>query len=471
MKLLNRQNVPKSSSHPLRVIQFGTGNFLRGFTDWMIDILNEKSSFDGDIQMVQVHSRKAARGINEQEGLYHVLTRGVSKGKTIEEDRLIQSVRGALNPYLNYDSFLKLANTPELRFVISNTTEAGIYFNEKDKDWSVNPDSFPGKLAAFLYQRFMHFNGNPEKGMVMIPCELIENNGKKLKENVLRYADLWELPGSFEDWIVKHNTFCDTLVDRIVPGFPLDISNNVQAQLGFKDDQMVMAEPFHFLAIEGPDWLKEELPLQSAGFNVEFVKDIAPYRDRKVRILNGAHTCLVPVAYLEGIRLVKDAMANEKTSDYLQKVIFDEIIPAMDQPSVNLIPFAEDVLDRFRNPFIRHRLSDIALNSISKWKVRVLPSLLDFINKKEEIPSHLVKAFAAMIVFYRGHYKGEKTPIRDKAEVVTFFEQIWKIKTPEGVVESVLAKVSYWDQDLTLVRGLSEAMIKEVKALLALEKV
>jgi tagaturonate reductase len=437
----------------------------------MIDILNEKTSFDGDIQMVQVHSRKPAQGINDQEGLYHVLTRGVSKGKTIEEDRLIKSVRGALNPYLNYDSFLELANTPDLRFVISNTTEAGIYFDEDDKDWSATPDSFPGKLTALLYQRFRHFKGDPEKGMVIIPCELIENNGKKLKENVLRYVDLWELPGSFEDWIVKHNVFCDTLVDRIVPGFPLDIANSIQAQIGFKDEQMVMAEPFHFWAIEGPDWLKEELPLESAGFNVKFVKEIAPYRTRKVRILNGAHSCLVPVAYLKGIRLVKDAMENEETSEYIQKVIFDEIIPAMDQPSESLRPFAEDVLDRFRNPFIKHRLSDIALNSISKWKVRVLPSLLDFINKKDEIPIHLVQAFAAMIVFYRGHYRGEKTPIHDKAEVVKYFDQIWKIKTPEGVVESVLAKVAYWDQDLNLVYGLSEALIKEVKALLALEKV
>ena len=304
----------------------------------------------------------------------------------------------------------------------------------------------------------------------MIPCELVDNNGKKLKDNILRYINLWELPGSFEDWIVKHNTFCNTLVDRIVPGYPLGNGNDIQTQIGFKDEQMVMAEPFHFWAIEGPDWLNTELPLDSTDFNVLFVKNIAPFRTRKVRILNGAHTCLVPVAYLKGIRLVKDAMENESTSNYLQKVIFDEIIPSMDQPTENLTPFAEDVLDRFRNPFIKHKLSDIALNSISKWKVRVLPSLLDYINKKDKIPTGMVQAFAAMIVYYRGHYNGEITPIKDKAEIVKYFDQVWKIKTPEVVVESVLAKVEFWDQDLNLVYGLSEALIKEVKVLLAQEK-
>lgn len=471
MKPLNRQNIPNPTSRPLKVIQYGTGNFLRGFADWMIDVLNEKTSFDGDIQMIQVHSRKPAQGINDQEGLYHVLTRGISKGKTIEENRLIQSVRGAVNPFLDYNAYLEIAKIPELRFVISNTTEAGIYFDENDKDWATSPESFPGKLTALLYRRFKHFKGDIEKGLVVIPCELVEDNGKKLKDNILRYIDLWELPGSFEDWIVKHNTFCNTLVDRIVPGYPVGSGNEIQAQLGFKDEQMVMAEPFHFWAIEGPDWLRMELPLDNAGFNVQFVKDIAPFRTRKVRILNGAHTCLVPVAYLAGIRLVKDAMENEETSNYLKQVIFNEIIPAMNQPAASVTPFAEDVLDRFRNPFIKHKLSDIALNSISKWKVRVLPSLLDYINKKDEIPTGMVQAFAAMIVYYRGHYNGEKTPINDKTEIVKYFDQVWKIKTPDVVVESVLAKIDFWDQDLNLVYGLSEALIKEVKALLAKEKV
>jgi tagaturonate reductase len=470
MKLLNRQNIPSSSTRPVSILQFGTGNFLRGFADWMIDILNEKTSFNGDIQMVQVHSKKPAKGINSQEGLYHVLTKGIRKGETVEESRLIQSVRGAINPFLDYKAYLDLAKIPELRFVISNTTEAGIYFEEADKDWAVTPESFPGKLTALLYQRFQHFDGDPEKGLVIIPCELVEDNGKKLKENIKRYIDLWNLSGDFEDWVVKHNFFCNTLVDRIVPGYPLGSGNEIQAQLGFKDEQMVMTEPFYFWAIDGPEWLKKELPLDKAGFDVLFVKDIGPYRTRKVRILNGAHTCLVPVAYLKGIRLVKDAMENEGTSSYLKKVIFEEIIPAMDQPEENLIPFAEDVLDRFRNPFIKHNLSDIALNSISKWKVRVLPTLLDYINKKDQIPTGMVQAFAAMIVYYRGHYNGEATPIKDKPDVIKYFDQIWKIKTPEAVVESVLAKVEYWDQDLNLIYGLSEALIKEVKTLLAQEE-
>lgn len=469
MKPLHRTNIPSDKTRPLKIVQFGTGNFLRGFADWMVDLLNEKVDFNGDIQMVQVHSRKPAAGINAQEGLYHVLTRGFQKGQTIEEDRLIRCVRGAINPYIDYPAFLALGNEPELKFVFSNTTEAGIYFEENDKDRTLTPDAFPGKLAAMLYQRFTHFKGDPEKGLVILPCELVEANGDKLKENVLRYVNLWDLPGSFENWLVKYNYFCNTLVDRIVPGFPVEAAPKIQQQLGFRDEQLVMAEPFHFWAIQGPDWLPEVFPVDKLKLNVKFVDDLSPFRTRKVRILNGAHTSMVPVAYLNGQRLVKEALDDPITSQFVEKTIFEEIIPSMDLSPDLVEPFAADVLDRFRNPFIKHKLMDISLNSIAKWKVRVLPSLLEYIQKKDQLPPNLCKAFAALLVFYRGHYKGEPIPLRDKEENLHYFDQLWKIKTPEDLVGSVLSRIDFWDEDLNLVHGLSEALIKEINALLAQE--
>ncbi len=469
MKPLHRKNIPSDQSRPLKIVQFGTGNFLRGFADWMVDLLNEKTDFNGDIQMVQVHSHQPAAGINAQDGLYHLLTRGFQKGQTVEEDRLIQCIRGAINPYIDYPAFLALGNEPELEFVFSNTTEAGIYFEENDKDRTLTPDAFPGKLAAMLYQRFTHFNGDPEKGLVILPCELVESNGDKLKENVLRYANLWNLPGSFEDWLVKYNSFCNTLVDRIVPGFPVEAAPKIQQQLGFRDEQLVIAEPFHFWAIEGPEWLPEAFPVEKLGLNVKFVDDLSPFRTRKVRILNGAHTSMVPVAYLNGQRLVKEVMDDSEASEFVEKTIFEEIIPSMDLSPDLAEPFAADVLDRFRNPFIKHKLMDISLNSIAKWKVRVLPSLLAYIQKKDRLPPHLCKAFAALLVFYRGHYKGEPIPLRDKEENLHYFDQLWKIKTPEDLVGSVLSRIDFWDEDLNLVPGLSEVLIKEINALLAQE--
>lgn len=470
MKPLTRDNPKLKNDRPVKILQFGTGNFLRGFSDWMVDLLNEKTDFNGDIQMVQVHSKKPAKGINEQEGLYHVLIRGYQNGKTVESNRLIECVRGAINPYLEYADFLALAENPDLEIVFSNTTEAGIFFDENDKDWTQSPESFPGKLTALLYQRFDFFDGDSQKGLIILPCELIAENGDKLKEMVLRYIKLWNLPGTFEDWVVKNNIFCNTLVDRIVPGFPLDTAKTLQKELGFNDGQMVMAEPFHFWAIQGPQWIKEKFPTHKLGLDVRVVEDLTPFRTRKVKILNGGHTALVPVAYLSGIRLVREAVEDGVTGKFLHDVLFDEIIPSMDLPKNELLKFAEDVLDRFRNPFIDHKLSDIALNSISKFKVRVLPSILDYIKKEGKVPKNLAKSFAATIVFYRGHFNGMEIPLKDKPEILEYFDKLWKIKETEKIVADVLSKIDFWDQDLNLVSGLSQKVIEEMEVILASEK-
>ncbi|MEX0883012.1 MAG: tagaturonate reductase [Cyclobacteriaceae bacterium] len=471
MKPLVRKNIVNGEPRPIKILQFGTGNFLRGFTDWMVDRMNENSGFNADIQMVQVHNRKPARGINEQEGLYHVLIRGYQNGKTVETNRLIQCVRGAINPYLDYSQYLDLGLNPDLQFIFSNTTEAGIYFEENDKDWTIAPDSFPAKLTALLYRRFEHFHGDSAKGLIILPCELIEDNGDKLKKIILRYVELWNLPGTFEDWLVKHNVFCNTLVDRIVPGYPMESAKAIQESLGYQDEQMVMAEPFHFWAIQGPEWLGDVFPTKNSNLDVRVVRNLAPFRTRKVRILNGGHTALVPFAYLKGQRFVREAVEDTETGEFLQKAIFEEIIPSMDLAREELIPFANDVLDRFKNPFIKHQLKDIALNSISKFKVRVLPSILGFIKKEGRVPNNLAKSFAALIVFYRGYYNGFETPLKDKQEIIDYFNELWKIKEPEGLVADVFSRLEFWEQDLNLVTGLSTSVIGEIKNLLASEKI
>lgn len=298
MQELNRQTANIHTDRPVRVLQFGEGNFLRGFADWMFDILNEKSDFNGDIQIVQPRTSGHGDLINEQEGLYHTLLMGLQNGKEINESRLITSVRGLTDPFKDYQEFLSLARNVDLRFIVSNTTEAGIEFDSKDTDYNTLPKTFPGKLTALLFERFNTFNGAGDKGLIVVPVELIERNGDTLKEIVLSYSDLWNLPSAFKKWVDEHNVFCNTLVDRIVPGFPKDDIDSIQERLGFSDNLVVVAEPFYFWAIEAPEFVRKEIPFHKAGLKVLFVDDLTPYRTRKVRILNGAHTAMVPLGYL-----------------------------------------------------------------------------------------------------------------------------------------------------------------------------
>jgi len=470
MNLLNRNTANISNNRPVKVLQFGTGNFLRGFVDWVIDILNEKTNFNGDIQIVQPYGKLPAESLNSQQGLYHVLTRGYQNGKVIEEDRLITSVLGAINPGLAYPDFLELAENPELRFVVSNTTEAGIYFDPNDIKSETVPTSFPGKLAALLYRRFTHFKGKKDKGLVIIPCELIEDNGGKLKKSVLQYADLWELGQDFIQWIAQHNVFCNTLVDRIVPGFPQENAEEMQEKIGFKDEMMVMVEPFHLWVIEGPSSLEKEFPVGKVDLEVKFVKDLAPYRERKVRILNGAHTAMVPLAYLFGLRTVREAVEDKYIGEFIEETIQGEIIPTLNLPKEELLQFSKDVLERFKNPFIKHQLSAIALNSISKFEVRVLPSLLKYVERKGELPKNLVRSLAALIIFYKGSFKGQELPVNDTEEVLDFFEEVWKKEDVGLIVEEILSNKGLWKMNLNYVPQLGQRLTKEIELLLEKDK-
>ncbi len=470
MKPLNRQNANTTSDRPIKILQFGTGNFLRGFIDWAVDILNEKTGFNGDIQIVQPHGKSPATALNAQEGLYHVITRGFQNGKVVDEVRLISSVRPAINPYLEYESFLALADNPELRFMISNTTEAGIYFDPKDGHPDTVPASFPGKLTALLYRRFTFFKGEASKGLVHLPCELIEQNAQKLKATILQYAKLWSLGSAFESWINEHNVFCNTLVDRIVPGYPQEDAQEMTERTGFKDDLMVMTEPFHLWIIEGPQSLESEFPINQTGLDIYFAEDLSPYRTRKVRILNGAHTAMVPLAYLRGLRTVREAVEDPYIGDFLNKAIYQEVIPTLDLPQDELKKFAQDVVERFKNPFIKHQLKDIALNSVSKFQVRVLPSLLGYYDRKKELPEHLVLSFAALIVFYRGRYGNEALPVRDTPEVMDFFKEVWENGNSHNIASRVLANAALWQEDLNSIEGLTDLLAEKISGLLSDDK-
>lgn len=465
MKPLNRNTATVPERLAVKVLQFGEGNFLRGFVDWIIDILNEKTDFNGSVEVIQPIEQGLIKLLNEQDGLYHVLLSGIQGGKLRQESRLISCISGALNPYDNYNAFLQLAENPALEFIISNTTEAGIAFDERDVKPDSLPDSFPGKLTALLYHRYKHFSGDANKALIIIPCELIEKNGDALRAAVLKYADYWNLPGEFVFWIEKQTTFCNTLVDRIVPGYPRDSIKEIQQELGYEDKLVVKAEPFHLWVIEGPAAVKKAFPAEEAGLQVKFVDNQTPYRTRKVRILNGAHTALVPVGYLHGLRTVRDAVEDQTVGSFIKEAIYEEIIPTLDLPKAELEAFAADVIERFQNPFIRHELISIALNSVSKYKVRVLPSVLEFITRKQQLPQRLLHSLAALILFYKGEWQGEEIKLNDSAEVLHFFEQSWKKGNADAVVKEVLQHKEFWGMDLTKIKGLQEYVTQQVKQL------
>jgi len=456
-KLLNRNTAElESCSAPNRILQFGEGNFLRAFVDWMIDIINEKTAFNSSVTIVQPIPNGMTDVLNKQDGLYHVLLEGIKDEKPHSEKRLITSVKEGINPYNNYEKYLKLGENPDLEFIFSNTTEAGIAFDKEDTSFEEIPNSFPAKLTALLYRRFRYFEGDPDKAPVIIPCELIDRNGDNLKNYVLKYGKLWELEEDFNHWIDEHCIFCNTLVDRIVPGYPSERADKLTSDIGFDDNLIVVGEYFHLWVIEAPKSLKKLIPFEEAGLNVVFVDDLTPYRTRKVRILNGLHTSMVPVGYLNGNRTVKEAVEDKVVGPYLGKELFEEIIPTLDLPDDELGDFSRDILSRFRNPYLNHELSAIALNSISKFKVRVLPSLIQFYEMNDELPDRLTFALAAMICFYKGQWKGTEIPLNDSEDVIDFIQKAWEKEDLQETVKTILAHSDFWDRNLNKISGLTQ---------------
>ena len=406
-----------------KIIQFGEGGFLRGFADWMLQKVNDTTDFDGKVVVVQPIENGMCDILSSQDCVYTHICRGL-EGVEIQKNNVISR---CVKPYDSFAEYLKLAENPDFRFVISNTTEAGIVFSEEDKITDSPAKTFPGKLTQLLKKRFDLKLG----GFVFLPCELIDKNGENLKKCILQYADLWDLGSEFENWIENENIFCNTLVDRINTGYPKD----EKIELDYEDNMINTSEYFHLWVIEGYNGLFKEIPFDKCGLNVILTDKLEMYRTRKVRILNGAHTSLVPYALLEGFDTVLSCVDDEKMSEHIKKCVYDEIIPTLDLPEDELKQYADDVLTRFANPYIKHYLSSIALNSVSKFKVRVLPSIKEYIKRFNKMPETLIFSFAKLIEFYRTDMTN------DDADITAFMKK--------ASVKDILANEKLWDEDLS----------------------
>jgi tagaturonate reductase len=464
---LSKKTYKGYQEYPEKVLQFGEGNFLRCFVDWMFYQLNKKAGFNGSVVVVQPIDKGMVNMLNEQDGLYTIYLRGLKNGKAESTHEVIDVISRGINAYEDFSSYLKTAEQPEIRFVISNTTEAGISLDDKDKSTDTPPNSFPAKLAVWLYHRYKTFNGDTSKGVHIIPCELIEKNADNLRTIIIQLATKWKFEDGFVNWLNSACTFNNTLVDRIVPGYPRERIGEITSELGYEDKQVVEGEPFHLWVIQAGDALQKELPFPSIGLDVLYVNDITPYRTRKVRILNGAHTALVPVAYLYGIDTVRESVEDPIIGKYLRDTIFEEIIPTLDLPKEELERFANEVLDRFRNPYIKHLLMSISLNSWSKFETRVLPSLLEYKKRKGTIPSHLAFSLAATIAFYKGKRGEEAIALNDDAAAMDLLKNAWASSDGseagiQKVVTKVLAYEKNWKQDLNAIEGLNGAVTKHL---------
>jgi tagaturonate reductase len=486
MKTANEAVEKKYGNYPEKVLQFGEGNFLRAFVDWMIDKANRDGIYQGSIVLCQPIAQGLKDMINAQDGVYTLAMRGAENGQPVENIEVITSVSRCINPYENYEDLMEIARSADLEVVVSNTTEAGIAYHEGDQLTDRPPVSFPAKVTAFLYERYKVFNGDPQKGLLFLPVELIDNNGAELKRIVLKYAEEWELGQEFTEWVNTANEFTSTLVDRIVTGYPRDEISYFEEKLGYKDNIIDTSELFNLWVIEGDKKWADKLPVHKTDANVIWTDDVKPYKKRKVRILNGAHTSTVLAAYLAGFNIVGDFMKDDTVRTFMNDVIYKEVIPTLDLPKEELESFAAAVNDRFANPYIKHNLLDIALNSCSKFNARCLPSLLGYVEEKGELPKCLTFSLAAFIKFYQGEWKdgvytgtrkdGTQYPLRDDEAVIRFFADAWAENDAEKTAESVLSNKDFWSgKDLTEVPGLKDAVAgylkemdkKEIKEIMA----
>ncbi len=460
MKTVNRTTTNKPIQYPERILQFGGGNFLRAFCDWMIDVLNKQTDFGGSIVVVKPTKRGDYSELREQEGLFHVALDGVRNGTLVSEVTLVESISSVIQPYLEWEAFLATAELPEMRYIISNTTEAGIKFSEQDQITDTPPHEFPAKLTLWLHHRFTHFNGAANKGCVLLPCELIEDNGDALRKTILAYATKWNLSYDFQDWITEHNHFCSTLVDRIVSGYPKDRANEIEEKTGFNDPLLVAGEEYHSWIIKAPSFIQKELPFSKTNLNVQFVDALSSYREMKVRVLNGAHTSLVPVAYLSGLRTVKESMDNELVKNHILELLSTEVKPTLvDFSEQEIDTFINAVVDRFKNPTLKHFLIDIALNSTSKFKTRLLPAFTEYSQLNGHFPKRIAFSLACLIRFYKGEFEGQTIALNDDKTILDFFKEQWnkvdsETQTLADLVKNVLSNETILGEDLTHHNGL-----------------
>jgi tagaturonate reductase len=453
-------------ARPERIVQFGTGAFLRGFVDFFVDEANRRGLFDGSVVAVSSTGSDRDRRLNEQGGVFTLVAQGLVNERPVRDCQVIESVSRALSAGDDWPGVLAVARNPAIEAIVSNTTEVGIVFDETDSFAHTPPRSFPGKLTRFLYERATHFAFAPSAGVVVLPCELIENNGDTLRGIVTRLATAWELGAAFTAWLDAHVVFCNTLVDRIVPGaLPPGEAAPLAATLGYSDDLMTSCEIFRLFAIEGDERLRARLSFTAADAGIVVVPDVRPYRERKVRILNGAHTAMVSAALLAGLETVRESIEDERLGRFVRHLMFEEIVPTLDVPGAE--DFAHNVLQRFANPYIRHELIDITLNGAAKVRTRVVPSIRGFVERTGQTPASLCFAIAAYIAFMRGDVQARRTAAGQRVPADAEGERIraaWsgvessRARAVQALAEQVCGDASLWGEDLTSMPSATDAI-------------
>jgi tagaturonate reductase len=467
----------KLFSLPEKVLQFGTGVLLRGLPDYFIDKANRNGTFNGRVVVVKSTATGGTNEFRKQDNLYTLCVRGIENGEKIEEFILNSSISRVLSAKENWNDVLQCAHNPELKIIISNTTEVGITLTEDDIHLSP-PQSFPGKLLSFLYARYKTFNGNKESGMVVIPTELITDNGGKLRAIVLELAEMNKLEEDFINWLGTANHFCNSLVDRIVPGkMQGNDKINTEKTLGYTDELMIMAEPFRLWAIEsGNEQVKEILSFAKADDGVVIAPDIEKFRELKLRLLNGTHSFSCGLAFLAGFRTVKEAMNDPHMRSFIQILAVNEIVTAMSDKKIlqeEACVFADSVMDRFRNPFIDHQWLSISVQYSSKMKMRNVPLLVKHYKKLGYVPERMSLGFAAYLLFmkcsdrngnYTGFVNGSQYPVEDNR--ASFYAEKWNNNDVDEVVDTVLADKEFWETDLTLLKRFAEAVKMNLHSLI-----
>ncbi|MDE6586186.1 MAG: tagaturonate reductase [Clostridia bacterium] len=452
MELLSKKLYNKPE-RKIKIMQFGEGNFLRAFVEWIIQDLNDKGAINAGVAVVQPMPFGRVKELGEQDGLYTLRLEGIDGGEKVKKSRVIDVIDDCINPFADYEKYLKYGESEDLQVIISNTTEAGIAVDPTDTDFSVCPKSFPGKLLALLKRRYDHFKGDKNKGLAIVPCELIDNNGDELYRCLVELAQINKMDKKFIEWVKTANHFTSTLVDRIVPGYPKNEIEEIQKETGYIDNNVVKGEIFHLWVLKKEPVVQKYLPADSTGLNVIFADDIKPYKQRKVKILNGSHTALVPVAYLAGIDTVGEAMNDNTISKYVRDFVFDEVNPTINLPADQMTAFANSVIERYRNPFIRHELMSIALNSTTKFKTRLLPTLTDYVKLKGKLPQHLLFSFAAIIAFHKGKRGSEDIKLADDPEYLAKWKSLWDGFNGDylKLAKDTLAWKEAWDMDMNTI--------------------
>lgn len=467
MQVLSKK-IHKKTTRKVKIMQFGEGNFLRAFVEWIIQDLNDKGAINAGVAVVQPMPFGRVEDLKNQDGLYTLRLEGIDNGKNVKSSQVIDVLEDYINPFTDYEKYLKYGESSDLEVIISNTTEAGIAVDPTDTDFSVCPKSYPGKLLALLKARYDFFKGDMSKGLNIIPCELIDDNGDELYRCLVELANINKMDAKFIEWLKKANHFTSTLVDRIVPGYPKNEIEEIQKETGYIDNNIVKGEIFHLWVLKKEASIQRALPADKTGLNVIFADDIHPYKQRKVKILNGSHTAMVPIAYLCGIDTVGEAVNHPTIGKFVKDFVFEEVNPTINLPQDQMTAFANSVIERYKNPYIRHELMSIALNSTTKFKTRLLPTLLDYVKIKGTLPMRLMFAFAALVTFHKGKRGQENIALNDDIAYLAKWKYLWDNFGGDfdSLAKDVLSWKEAWDMDMTTIHPeITATVAKLLKAI------